>query len=425
MRLDIFTILKANPIILLLCVSTTLLTSGQGMIAPILPLYADSLGLSTVTIGLVISAFGLARFMTNVPTAILAQRFGRRLPLIAGPFIAAFGNSMSGIVDSLELLLIFRFVAGIGSAAFITGAIIFIGDISTPANRGRMMSVYQGSFILGISSGPVAGGLIAEVFGFRAPFLVVGGLSVLSGIWALFKVPETRPSADGDRSWSETSAKPKQNGLSDEPTDSQSKSSLIFSRGFILITLVFMITFFTRAGSQFTVLPLMAAKELDLSPGQIGAIFTAPPIIAFLLLPFAGSISDKYGRKKTIVPGLLVVSLSLFLLGLSSSLTLFVLGMMLYGFGSGIEGPTPVAYVADISPRNLQGIAQGIVRSAADFALLIAPPLMGLVSDMFGLYFALLANGAAMGILGFIFLIWAKESAGIKATTQNDKLVVK
>ena len=98
---------------------------------------------------------------------------------------------------------------------------------------------------------------------------------------------------------------------------------------------------------------------------------------------------------------------------------------MLYGFGSGIEGPTPVAYVADISSRNLQGIAQGIVRSAADFALLIAPPLMGLVSDMFGLYFALLVNGAAMGILGFIFLIWAKESAGIKATTQNDKLVVK
>ena len=140
MRLQLFTILKENPTIMLLCVSTALLTSGQGMVAPILPLYADSLGVSVATVGLVISVFGLARFMTNIPTAILAQRYGRRLPLVVGPFIAAFGNGMAGLVDSLELLMLFRFIAGIGSAAFITGAVIFIGDISTIANRGRMMS---------------------------------------------------------------------------------------------------------------------------------------------------------------------------------------------------------------------------------------------------------------------------------------------
>ena len=74
MRLQLFTILKENPTIMLLCVSTALLTSGQGMVAPILPLYADSLGVSVATVGLVISVFGLARFMTNIPTAILAQR---------------------------------------------------------------------------------------------------------------------------------------------------------------------------------------------------------------------------------------------------------------------------------------------------------------------------------------------------------------
>ena len=411
LRLELFSILKENPTILLLCVSTALLTSGQGMVAPILPLYADSLGVSAVTVGLVISAFGLARFMTNIPTAVLAQRYGRRLPLVAGPFIAAFGNGMAGLVSSLELLMLFRFIAGIGSAAFITGAVIFIGDISTTANRGRMMSVYQSSFILGISSGPVIGGLIAEFFGFRAPFLAVGGLSILSGMWAFFKVPETLIPQDTHMATSD-----KKDIASHS---NNSKSSLVFSRGFILIALVFMITFFTRAGTQFTLLPLIASKDLGLSPGQIGAIFTIPPIIAFLMLPIAGSVSDKYGRKKTIVPGLLIVSISLFLLGSDLSLMLFIVGMSLYGLGSGIEGPTPVAYVADISPRNLQGIAQGIVRSAADFALLVAPPLMGFVADVFSSSTAVIANAVAMGILGVVFLVFAKETAGIHSKTES------
>ena len=411
LRLQLFTILKENPTIMLLCVSTALLTSGQGMVAPILPLYADSLGVSVATVGLVISVFGLARFMTNIPTAILAQRYGRRLPLVVGPFIAAFGNGMAGLVDSFELLMLFRFIAGIGSAAFITGAVIFIGDISTISNRGRMMSVYQSSFILGISSGPVIGGLIAELFGLRAPFLAVGALSIMSGVWAFFKVPETLKPEHIDV---------EESGNNDKViVENRSKYSLVFSRGFILIALVFMITFFTRASAQFTLLPLMASKDLGLSPGQIGAIFTIPPIIAFLMLPLAGSVSDKYGRKKTIVPGLLIVSMSLFLLGSDLSLILFIVGMSLYGFGSGIEGPTPVAYVADISPRNLQGIAQGIVRSAADFALLVAPPLMGFVADVFSSSTAVIANAVAVGVLGVVFLFFAKETAGIHSKTES------
>ena len=84
--------------------------------------------------------------------------------------------------------------------------------------------------------------------------------------------------------------------------------------------------------------------------------------------------------------------------------------MTLYGLGNGIEGPTPVAYVGDISPRARQSIAQGVSRSFGDLALLIAPPLMGLAADTYGATTALMANGAAVGVLGIVFLLFAKES---------------
>ena len=380
------------------------------MVAPILPLYADALGVSTATVGLVISAFGLARLMTNMPTAIISQRFGRRVPLVGGPLIAALGNALAGTADSLELLLVYRFISGVGSAAFITGAVIYIGDISTPANRGRLMSIYQGSFALGISLGPALGGIIAEVLGLRAPFFVVGVLSLFSGIWAFFKVPESRPQVEDDNAATTVAARSGQSNASTDETRIRSKYSFLLSKGFIFIALVFFVTFFTRGGAQFTLLPLKGAHDLGLSPGQLGAIFTIPPVIGFLLLPFAGSISDRYGRKKTIVPGLLIVAVSLLFLGTGSFLILFIFGMALYGLGNGIEGPTPVAYVADISPRARQGIAQGAARSIGDLAILIAPPAMGLAADLFGVTAALVTNGVLVAVLGIAFLMFAKES---------------
>ena len=388
------------------------------MVAPILPLYADSLGVSTATIGLVISVFGLARFMTNMPTAILSDRFGRRWILVMGPVIAAVGNTLAGTVDSLAPLLVYRFIAGVGSAAFITGAVIFIGDISTSGNRGRLMSVYQGSFALGITLGPAIGGFAAELFGLRAPFFLVGAVSVCSGIWAYFKVPETRPQAGDDSSAAERPVGRTQAGASSTGAPKRAYSFLL-SRDFILVGLVFMVTFFTRGGAQFTLIPLKGANDLGLSPGQLGAIFTIPPVIGFLLLPFVGSISDQYGRKKTIVPGLLIVSAALVLLGVSPVLMLYVAGMALYGLGNGIEGPTPVAYVADISPRIRQGIAQGAARSVGDFALLVAPPAMGLAADVFGATTALVANGVAVGVLGLVFLLFARETVGSRVAVKE------
>ena len=418
MQLGIIPVLRQHPMVLLLAVSTTLITTGQGMVAPILPLYADSLGVSIATVGLVISVFGLARFLTNMPTAVLSERFGRRAVLIGGPLIAAAGNALAGTVDSLAPLLVYRFIAGVGSAAFITGAVIFIGDISTPANRGRLMSIYQGSFALGITIGPAAGGLIAELFGLRAPFFAVGVVSLLSGVWAFLRVPETRPSPDD----AEDTGRP--SGTHGGPLAQESrwsKYSFLKSRDFILVGLVFLVVFFSRGGAQFTLLPLKGADELGLSPGQIGAIFTIPPALAFLLLPFAGSVSDRFGRKTTIVPGLLIVSMALLVLGTSPILTLFVVGMALYGLGNGINGPTPVAYVGDISPRSRQSIAQGVSRSFGDLALLIAPPLMGLAADAYGTTSALVANGAVVGVVGIAFLLFARESVTRQAGAREEK----
>ena len=109
-------LLKTNREVLFLCIGTALLTTGQGIAVPIVPLYADTLGVTVAQVGLVITAFGLARFLTNMPSAVLSDRIGRKWILATGAAIAAVGNVLSGFARSLEPLLAFRFVAGIESA---------------------------------------------------------------------------------------------------------------------------------------------------------------------------------------------------------------------------------------------------------------------------------------------------------------------
>ena len=120
---------------------------GHGIIVPIIPLLINSFGLSAAMIGIAVSSFAVARAFSNIPSGILAGRHGAKTVLVLGATISGLGNLMIGVIPEYTSLVAFRFVAGLGSALFITAAVIFVADVSTSANRGRLMTIYQTAFL--------------------------------------------------------------------------------------------------------------------------------------------------------------------------------------------------------------------------------------------------------------------------------------
>ena len=116
--------MKKYEQLIAICLSTVMVMAGQGIISPVLPLYADSFGVSTALVGATFAVFGLARLVTNVPAGLMADRSGRRRLLVGGPLITAVGMFGSGLAGTIWVLLVFRFVAGLGSALYMTGATI-------------------------------------------------------------------------------------------------------------------------------------------------------------------------------------------------------------------------------------------------------------------------------------------------------------
>ena len=166
--------------LLVLCFATFLVMAGQGVVGPVLPLYASNFGVSTSVVGLTLTVFALARLILNIPAGIIADRFGRRVLLVGGPVLTSIGMFGSGLATGIGSLLMWRFVAGAGSAFYMSGALIYLIDIAPPNRRARYVATNQWALSVGVAMGPGIGGLVAERWGLAAPFYLVGVLAVFA-----------------------------------------------------------------------------------------------------------------------------------------------------------------------------------------------------------------------------------------------------
>ena len=414
LRSQVIEPLRQNAALLMVCVATGIIMLGQGVISPVLPLYARDFGVSAFLVGATLSVFGLARMLLNLPAGFLSDRFGRRLLLVGGPIVTAVGYLLCAVAGDIWQLLAYRFIAGAGSAMFMTGAMTLVTDIATPENRGRMLGLYQGSLLLGVSIGPALGGVTAELAGLRAPFILVGALAAGCAVWALREMPETHrvdpvaqdPAGEGDEPA--------------PPTDGawSSLRPLFTNMGFTLVSLVTFTIFFTRTGSRQTILALKGHDELGLEAGALGGIFALMALLNLVTLYPSGAWADRFGRKLVIVPSALVTAGTLALFAVTGELWLFLVAAVLQGIGSGLAGPAPAAYAADVMPAQARGLGMGLYRTYADAGFVIGPPLLGWIADVTDSYgWSLAFNAVLMAACALAFGLFARETVGRRAVS--------
>ncbi len=403
--------------LVMICISTVLVMTGQGIVGPVLPLFARDFGVGTAVVGLTFTAFGLARMVLNIPAGLWADRRGRRVLLVGGPLVTAVGMIGSGLAPSIWILLGWRLVAGAGSALYMTGAQIYLIDIAGPDRRARYIATNQGALFLGVSFGPALGGLLTDWLGFRAPFLVVGLAAFGTAIYSWYRLPET-----GDRFRLDTVGPEgarrghgAETTASDDPADETGEddealnlASLWRSPQFIAIGLVSFSVFCIR-GARQSLVPLHASETFGLGPGEIGLIFAAISLVGFVLISPAGRAADRLGRRLAIVPPGYVGAFGMLVAAAASSSQGFVVGLLISAVGLGVTGPAPAAFVADIAPERLRGSVLGVYRTWGDLGIVLSPPLSGLLADGASIAWALAANGLLLGVTVTWFVVAGRD----------------
>ena len=389
---------------------------GFGSIVPVVPLFARDFGVSQTAVGLTIALYGLARFLVNVPAARLADARGRRYLLALGGAVTAVGSLASALAPSFSVFLIARFLNGAGAAMVLTGGQITLADISSPANRGRVMALYQGVFLFAVGAGPLPGGLLATHLGPRAPFVANALLAAVVALLAWSRVPETRhlrpslhPPPPPERL---------RHPLSEAPPPERSAAPSFLAQlrllratpGFLLVSLVSFAAFFARTGALFNVIPLRAEDELGLRPDQIGLGLATISVVGLLLAYPSGVLVDRFGRKAVIVPSTVLSGAAMLFFAVVPDFRSFLLACAVWSAASGISAAAPAAYAADIAPPGMTAAALGTYRAIADSGYVAGPLLLGLIADLFSPIAALVLTAILLVVGGLTFARLAPET---------------
>ena len=381
-----------------MCVLIAVNQLGFGSIVPALALYARSFGVAQSAIGLAIAVYGLARFLIAVPAGRLADALGRRATLAVGGVVSALGNLLCALAPTYPAFVGARFVAGAGAALVLTTGLIVLADISTPSNRGRMMSVYQGVFIFAVGIGPFPGGLLATHWGLAAPFFAYAATSLLASIVAWLAIPETRPARPaGELETAEVSFRVQLRLLTVHP-------------GFLLVSLIAFVNAVARTGALFNIIPILARDRLALDPDRIGFGLALASVVGLALAYPAGVLVDRYGRKIIIVPSTILSGVSLVLFLAAPTYAWFLGACAAWSVAMGISGAAPAAYAADTAPGGMNAAALSTYRMLADLGYVVGPIALGLAADLAGASAALASAAVMLTAVALLFARFAPET---------------
>jgi len=348
---------------------------GFGIVAPVVPLFAESFGVSAFAASAVISLFGLMRFLSATPSGWLVNKLGERWVLGVGLSIVAISSALAGTSQTYPQLLILRAIGGTGSAMFTVAAMSLLLHSVDPEHRGRATSLYQSGFLLGGLAGPFVGGLVVG-FSIRAPFFVYAGTLLLAAATALFTLPKLPKKGDLDA----------QNDESEALETMQLKEALSLRAYWTAMT-INLVTGMTSFGLRLTLIPLFVIEVLHKNAQTSSMSFLISSVTQALLLLPVGRMIDVRGRKPALIIGCTLLTASLLVLSTSEQLGIFYFSMMLMGAASAFLGATPSAMVGDIVKARRGGQVVGLYQMTGDLGVIVGPLLAGFLKDSTGGYF--------------------------------------
>ena len=343
---------------------------GFGIVAPVVPVFATSFGVSAFWASAVISVFALMRLISAAPAGWAINRVGERTVLWTGLSIVAISSALAGLSGSFVQLLILRGLGGTGSAMFTVSAMSLILRTVDPAHRGRATSTYQSGFLFGGLAGPAVGASVVAL-SIRAPFFVYAGTLTLAAMTAYFGLPRvTRASKQEIIEVKENSA-----------PEMQVREALKVHAYWTALS-INLATGMAAFGLRSSLLPLFVIQALH-KPASVSSIgwLVSSVAQAALLLP-AGRMTDVRGRKPPLVIGTIALLAAMLSLMIVETLPSYYFAMLLMGVGGAFLGAAPAAVIGDVVGSRRGGQVVAVYQMTSDFGMIVGPLLAGYLKDL-------------------------------------------
>jgi MFS family permease len=370
---------------------------GMGIVSPFIPIYANTLGASSLEIGLIQSAFSITGIGTLLFVGRLSDRFGRKIFLSGG--LSVLTVSSLGLMHSNSPfhLILWRFVQGLGASAHLPIAQSYLGDITPEGSEGKWMGHFNAVLFAGIGAGPLVGGVITDVFNISIAFLVMAVLNFLGLIATLLFLKEM-PRKTADREHASFSA----------PLKSRIMQGVISLR----------LTTGVGTATLMAFLPLFADLRLGLSTSLIGIMLAARTPISVVQY-YTGHLADKWNRRPMVIWSGMAAAITVALIPLTSGFWTLLIAYTCVALGQTFGMPAANAYIVNEGRTFGMGVCMTMFMLAMNIGNSIGPLTLGAIADWLSLdsvfYSAAFCMAAGVGI----FALMVRGSSGKPAPVEG------
>lgn len=427
-----------------LIAASFMIAVGFGLVAPVLPNYAQNFNATVTMATMVVSALAITRLIFAPSAGQMITRWGERPVYTIGMLIVSVTSFMIAFAWDYWVLLGSRAVAGIGSVMFTVSAMGLLVRLSPAHMRGRISGYYATAFLLGNLLGPVIASALAP-FGMRAPFIVYGFSLLAAGLIVWFLMPsqaaleaerdaimEAAALAEGKGTGVLPSAAPSPadtqagaSGKGAKPGDSSGKSDLpaMTVRDALKFTNYRSALVSNWAigwsvfGVQSSIIPLAAAYLAtggDMSNSVAGTLLASLAMATnsfgnALTQTFSGRFSDRFGRRVMAFSGLLLAGSAVTFMGFAPVAWVFVSLTACLGIGAAFMGPSIQAAVSDvIGTRRSGGQVLAVYQMCSDFGMILGPLVAGMIADAWGFVPAFIMSGLLLVAAAFTWAPFRK-----------------
>jgi DHA1 family multidrug resistance protein-like MFS transporter len=367
-----------------------LMSIGEGMTAPAIPLYGDALGASYRQLGFLMTGYSIAYTVMTVIAGRLSDKLGRKRILLGSiilSIVASTGYYLSTVPPSL---LIFRTVEGMSRGVLWPVAEAIVADNTTYEGREKAMGRFSAAYGAGVTIGTLTGGYIMEYVSLTTVFPVYSILGIAAFTISLLGVTEV----NNNRHMSASGFTVATNALRE-------------------IKKIWPVCYvgFAYSGFLYSLWGLLSkvADTCGVSPKGIGVIFTLFWGVRLASFMFCGEAAENLGQKKVLIVGVCFCALAAGIFLLANNFRLLAFAAIASGIGTGIMFPLSITMVADYASPAYLGFVMGFMEFIMGIGMIIQTALAGILGDLGGAHLTYLFTFIVTAIAIPISLVFIRE----------------
>lgn len=387
---------KKNLIIVWVCQFVAMI--GMSAIVPFLPLFVRQLGITSLEetaywSGLVFAGpFFISFFLTPV-WGNLGDKYGRKMMTVRAVIGLAIAQVLVGFSQDVTQLFLARLVQGLLSG-FLPAAMALVAANTPKEKTGYALGLLQSATAGGTVLGPLLGGFISDLFGFRSVFFLVASLLTLTGIAVIIFVKEEK----NDKQKSEYSF-------------IDNWKYLLGNRNLLLPAIMIMLTSFGISFIRPTFVLYIETFSISTKflPTITGALYSIVGIFSLISAPLWGRRVEKIGITQNVIYASLLTGVMYFAHSIVYDIYFLIPIRILLGFGYGALSPLLFTAISNHVELERKGGVLGVGSSFQILGNMIGPVLGGFSAGFLGLRISFIITGLFFLLITAISYFKIKE----------------